>query len=123
MTDAELPGLDKEIHHPTRLTLAAFLSSCAEADFATVRDYCGVTDSVMSKAVAALEKAGYVSVRKGYFGKRPRTWVALTSTGRTALAAHLASLEALAGAARRAGASVPDDGGTPGDGGTDAERA
>ncbi|MFD3719339.1 transcriptional regulator [Streptomyces sp. NPDC058674] len=115
MTRANVPGLDKEIHHPTRLTVAAFLSSCAEAEFGIVRDYCGVTDSVMSKTVAALEKAGYVTVRKGYFGKRPRTWVALTSPGRTALAAHLAALEALAGAAHRAGADTPG-------GGADAER-
>ncbi|WP_329302944.1 transcriptional regulator [Streptomyces sp. NBC_00659] len=115
MTAAGPPGLDKEIHHPTRLTVAAFLSGCAEAEFSTVRDYCGVTDSVLSKTVAALEKAGYVSVRKGYFGKRPRTWVALTSTGRKALAAHLAALEALAGAARRAGAEAQNTGDADGE--------
>lgn len=114
MTDAGPPGLDKEIHHPTRLTVAAFLSGCAEAEFSAVRDYCGVTDSVLSKTVAALEKADYVSVRKGYFGKRPRTWLALTPTGRKALAAHLAALEALAGAAHRAGAETPGTGGADG---------
>ncbi|MDX3557424.1 transcriptional regulator [Streptomyces europaeiscabiei] len=71
------PALDKEIHHPTRLAVAAFLSGCAEAEFGAVRDYCGVSDSVMSKTVTALEKAGYVSVRKGYLGKRPRTWISV----------------------------------------------
>ncbi|MFJ5557819.1 transcriptional regulator [Streptomyces sp. NPDC093250] len=105
MTGAAVPpALDREIHHPTRLAAAAFLSGCAEAEFAAVRDYCGVSDSVMSKTVAALEKAGYVSVRKGYFGKRPRTWLSLTFTGRQKLASHLAALEELAGSARRAGA-------------------
>ncbi|GGT38562.1 hypothetical protein GCM10010271_48150 [Streptomyces kurssanovii] len=112
MNRADLPGLDKEIHHPTRLMVAAFLSGCAEAEFGAVRDYCGVTDSVMSKTVAALEKAGYVTVRKGYIGKRPRTWVALTLNGRKALSAHLAALETLAEASRRAGA----DGLAPGEG-------
>ncbi|MGW3912202.1 transcriptional regulator [Streptomyces sp. NPDC005070] len=115
MTDTGPPGLDKEIHHPTRLTVAAFLSGCAEAEFSTVRDYCEVTDSVLSKTVAALERAGYVSVRKGYFGKRPRTWLALTLTGREALAAHLAALEALAAAARRAGSEAAGAGGTEGE--------
>ncbi|MGW0968112.1 transcriptional regulator [Streptomyces sp. NPDC002516] len=52
-----------------------------------------------SKTVTALEKAGHVSVRKGYFGKRSRTWLALTRSDRTALAAHLAALEAPAPAA------------------------
>lgn len=98
------PELDKEIHHPTRLAVTAFLSGCAEAEFAAVRDYCGVSDSALSKTVAALEKAGYVGVRKGYFGKRPRTWLSLTFTGRAALEAHLAALRNIAGAAFRAGA-------------------
>jgi DNA-binding MarR family transcriptional regulator len=98
------PALDKEIHHPTRLAVAAFLSGCAEAEFGAVRDYCGVSDSVMSKTVTALEKAGYVSVRKGYLGKRPRTWISLTLTGRQRFALHLAALEEIAAAARRAGA-------------------
>ncbi|MEU9138758.1 transcriptional regulator [Streptomyces sp. NPDC048404] len=115
MTDAGPPVLDKEIHHPTRLTVAAFLSSCAEAEFGMVRDYCGVTDSVLSKTVSALEKAGYVSVRKGYFGKRPRTWLAITLTGREALAGHLAALEALAAAARRAGAETAEAAGAGGE--------
>ncbi|WP_328445593.1 transcriptional regulator [Streptomyces sp. NBC_00386] len=115
MTSAGPPGLDKEIHHPTRLTVAAFLSGCAEAEFSTVRDYCGVTDSALSKTVAALEKAGYVNVRKGYFGKRPRTWLALTPTGRTALTAHLTALETLTEAARRAGAETQNTGGADGE--------
>lgn len=114
MTGAEVPGLDKEIHHPTRLAVAAFLSGCAEAEFASVRDYCGVSDSVLSKTVTALEKAGYVSVRKGYLGKRPRTWVSLTLTGRRALAAHLAALTALASTAHRAGAATAEAEGGPG---------
>lgn len=102
--------MDKEIHHPTRLAVAAFLSGCAEAEFGAVRDYCGVSDSVMSKTVTALEKAGYASVRKGYLGKRPRTWISLTLTGRQRLASHLVSLEEIAGTARRAGAesTAPD---------------
>ncbi|MBA0053564.1 transcriptional regulator [Streptomyces sp. AJS327] len=103
MSAASSPALDKEIHHPTRLMVASFLSGCAEAEFSAVRDYCQVSDSTLSKTLTALENVGYVSIRKGYLGKRPRTWVSLTLTGRNALGAHLAALEALAGAARAAG--------------------
>ncbi|WRZ89094.1 transcriptional regulator [Streptomyces sp. NBC_01007] len=56
-----------------------------------------------------------MSVRKGYFGKRPRTWVALTLTDRKALATHLTALEAPAGAARKAGAEVPIASGADGE--------
>jgi hypothetical protein len=37
--------------------------------------------------------AGYVKVRKGYVGKRPRTWLSLTTAGRDAFAAHVAALQ------------------------------
>ena len=57
-----------------------------------------VSDSTLSKQVALLEGVGYVHVKKGYVGKRPRTWLRLTPAGRAALGAHLAALRAIAGA-------------------------
>ncbi|MEV2257910.1 transcriptional regulator [Streptomyces anulatus] len=102
----EAPALDGVIHHPTRLTLVAFLSACDEAEFAAVRDGCQVSDSALSKNASALEAAGYLNVRKGHVGKRPRTWLSLTPTGRQALARHLAALQDLVDAARSAAGSV-----------------
>jgi DNA-binding MarR family transcriptional regulator len=98
------PQLDPAIHHPTRLAVVSFLSACDEAEFAAVRDCCQVSDSVLSKAASALEAAGYVDIHKGYVGKRPRTWLALTDAGELALTRHLAALQGIAAAARRAGA-------------------
>ncbi|WP_323136577.1 winged helix-turn-helix domain-containing protein [Streptomyces anulatus] len=102
----EAPALDGVIHHPTRLTLVAFLSACDEAEFAAVRDGCRVSDSVLSKNASALEAAGYLRVRKGHVGKRPRTWLSLTPAGRQALTRHLAALQDLVDAARGAASSV-----------------
>ncbi len=101
------PALDRELHHPTRLALAAYLSGCGEAEFAVLRDYCQVSDSTLSKTLSALEKTGYVSIRKGHLGKRPRTWASLTLTGRRALTRHLAALEDIAATARRAATAAP----------------
>ncbi|MFH9824086.1 MULTISPECIES: winged helix-turn-helix domain-containing protein [Streptomyces] len=103
VTGESHPALDRELHHPTRLALVAYLSASTEAEFGVLRDYCGISDSVTSKTVSALEKLAYVHVRKGYVGKRPRTWVSLTPRGRTALGTHLAALEAIVTAARTAG--------------------
>ncbi|MEU4113963.1 transcriptional regulator [Kitasatospora sp. NPDC028055] len=97
-------ALDPLLQHATRLTVLAFLGACREAEFGAVRDHCEVSDSVLSKAATALEEAGYLTVKKGYVGKRPRTWLAATSAGRTALAAHLAELQRLVAAAEAAGA-------------------
>ena len=70
----------------------------SEAEFAVVRDAVEVSDSVLSKHVATLERARLVAVRKGYVGKRPRTWLTLSREGRHALRDHLAALRDIAGA-------------------------
>ncbi|GAB2706421.1 transcriptional regulator [Kitasatospora kifunensis] len=98
------PAVDEVIHHPTRLALMGFLSGCHEAEFGAVRDYCRISDASVSRIVAALEAADYVKVRKGYVGKRPRTWLSLTAVGRQALEAHLSALQAIVAHARAAAA-------------------
>ncbi|GAA2739520.1 transcriptional regulator [Pedococcus aerophilus] len=90
--------LDDLIHAPVRFSIVATLAGVDEAEFGLVRDEVEVSDSVLSKAVSALEAAGYVKVRKGYVGKRPRTWLSLTKGGRTAYEQHLAALREIAGA-------------------------
>ncbi|MEV6973861.1 transcriptional regulator [Kitasatospora sp. NPDC093806] len=101
-------ALDPLLQHPTRLTVVAFLGGCIEAEFSAVRDYCQVSDSVLSKAASALEEGGYLKVKKGYVGKRPRTWLSVTRAGRRALAEHLAELQRLVAAAEAAGSAVDE---------------
>jgi DNA-binding PadR family transcriptional regulator len=43
----------------------------------------------------ALEKLGYVEVRKQFIGRKPNTQYAVTELGRNAFSAHLLSLEKL----------------------------
>ena len=89
--------LDEVIHHPVRFSIMAVLYSVDEADFATVRDAVEVSDSVLSRQTAALEACGYLKVRKGHVGKRPRTWFSLKNKGRQAYERHLAALREIAG--------------------------
>jgi DNA-binding MarR family transcriptional regulator len=88
--------LDEVIHAPVRFSIVASLAGADEAEFSAVRDTVEVSDSVLSRQVSTLEAAGYVKVRKGYVGKRPRTWLSLTATGRAAYGRHLAALRAIA---------------------------
>jgi DNA-binding MarR family transcriptional regulator len=78
-----------------KLKLAAFLAGCAEADFSTVAETCDISPPTLSKAATALEEATYVRIRKGHVGRRPRTWLSLTTEGRTAFEKHLAALAQL----------------------------
>jgi DNA-binding MarR family transcriptional regulator len=103
--------LDPVIHPITRLSICGLLASGADwVEFAALRDAAGISDSVLSKQSRLLEDAGYVEVRKGAVGRRPRTWFRLTPNGREAFQAHVAWLQQAA--------RVP-----PEDATDDAERA
>jgi DNA-binding MarR family transcriptional regulator len=75
----------------------AALNATESMDFATVRDQLQVSDSVLSRQASALEDLGIVTIKKGYVGKRPRTWLSLSATGREQWRGHLAALRAIAG--------------------------
>ncbi len=87
--------LDTHIHTPARLRLMTMLTAVSEAEFATIRDTLDVSDSVLSKHVAALVTADYLKSRKGVHAGRRTTWISLTPHGRTALTRHVAALREL----------------------------
>ncbi|WP_232549139.1 winged helix-turn-helix domain-containing protein [Propioniciclava soli] len=89
--------LADQLTHPVRFSLVAALAATDEIEFAAVRDHLQVSDSVLSRQASALEEAGIVRIRKGYVGKRPRTWFSLTAQGRRTWDAHLAALREIAG--------------------------
>ena len=82
--------------HPVRFSLVAALNATESMDFATVRDQLQVSDSVLSRQASALDDLGIVTIKKGYVGKRPRTWLSLSATGREQWRGHLAALHAIA---------------------------
>lgn len=61
----------------------------------------GAVPSALSKQISTLQSHGYVEVRKGYVGNRPRTWVHLSDGGRTALETHAAALQRIVEESRR----------------------
>ena len=79
----------------TRLAMCALLQGATWVEFATTRQILEVSDSSVSKNARTLEDAGYLEVRKGAVGRRPRTWFRLTPTGHHALVAHLGWLDRL----------------------------
>ena len=88
-------ALDDVVHHRTRLGILAVLREVDRAEFGYLRDAFGLTDGNLSRHLRTLEAAGHIQVRKGYQGKRPRTWLRLTTHGTKALDQELAALRAL----------------------------
>jgi DNA-binding MarR family transcriptional regulator len=96
------------VHQPVRFSIMATLAAAQEAEFSFVRDAVEISDSALSRQASVLEQAGYVHIRKGHVGKRPRTWLSLTKGGREAFDEHVAALRDLVGVtADNGGASPP----------------
>jgi len=87
--------LDEVVHQRTRLGILAILREADQVEFGYVRDALQLTDGNLSRHLRTLEEAAYIVIRKGYHGRRPRTWLTLTKSGRRALDRELASLRAL----------------------------
>lgn len=90
-------GLNTIVHAPVRLAIMAALAAVESMEFQLLRDMVEVSDSLLSKHISKLEEAGYVQVTKGYVGKRPRTWFALTVQGRAAFEEYVAILNQIVG--------------------------
>ena len=86
-------GFDEVIHAPNRLQICAYLASLSEIEFVTLRDFLGVSDSVLSKHLKLLADAGYLEVIKRAENGRQRTWIALNKDGRRAYQNHVRELK------------------------------
>ena len=107
-TAGAVPGLEQLLLDPTRLTIVSLVSATNWCEFAFVRDHARLSDSALSKQLTTLSGADLVELRKGYVGKRPRTWVRATAAGRERLRAHLAALQQIADHAQQIAADRPD---------------
>jgi DNA-binding MarR family transcriptional regulator len=85
-----LTDLDRIIHEPARLTLAAILSIAESADFLYLQRETGLTKGNLSSHLAKMESAGYITIEKTYRGKVPLTLVRLTDAGAAAYKAYRA---------------------------------
>ncbi len=81
---AGMTGIDRVLHEPARMQIAALLYVVESADFIFVMNQLGLTWGNLSAHLSKMEEAGYVQIEKGYRGKRPNTTLRLTENGRAA---------------------------------------
>jgi DNA-binding MarR family transcriptional regulator len=66
-----------------------------QVDFGQIKEILQLSDGNLASHMAALEKIGFVEVRKQFINKKPNTTYAITAQGRAAFLEHLTSLEKL----------------------------
>ena len=85
--------IDPLIHAPTRLKIMAFLSIVESADFTFLMNQTGLTRGNLSVNLRKLEEAGYVSIKKEFVDRIPRTLIRLTGEGRQAIQAYRENMQ------------------------------
>lgn len=91
---------DPIVHQATRLKIMAALKALPTRDqleFVRLKAIVGMTDGNLGAQIVTLEQAGYVEVEKDFAGKKPRTRVRLTRSGRRAFENYVAFLREIVG--------------------------
>jgi DNA-binding HxlR family transcriptional regulator len=88
-------SLDRLIHERIRLAIVSALAVHDMLTFNELKALLDTSDGNLSVHARKLEDAKYVSCRKGYDGRIPRTEYRLTASGRHALERYLSHMEAL----------------------------
>jgi DNA-binding MarR family transcriptional regulator len=88
------------IHQAARLKIMAALKALPaleQLEFTRLKAIVGTTDGNLGAHIVTLEHSGYLEVEKDFVGKKPRTRVRLTKTGRRAFEDYIAFLRQIVG--------------------------
>ena len=84
--------LNPLLHSELRLAVMSILVGVDEADFVYIRKQSGATAGNLSVQLDKLSEAGYITVEKGFKGKKPCTTCRVTETGISAFSEYVAAL-------------------------------
>lgn len=84
--------LDPLLHSQLRLAVMSILMSVEEADFVYLREKTESTAGNLSVQLDKLARAEYITVEKGFAGRKPRTVSRVTDKGRRAFEDYVDTL-------------------------------
>lgn len=84
--------LDPLLHSQLRLAVMSILMNVEEADFVYLKEKSESTAGNLSVQLDKLSNAGYITVNKGFQGRRMRTVCKVTDLGRKAFESYVEAL-------------------------------
>ncbi len=85
--------LDPLLHSQLRLAIMSILLNVDEADFVYLKEKTDATAGNLSVQLDKLSTAGYISMEKGFVGKKTRTVCRVTDHGRKAFEEYVETLK------------------------------
>ncbi len=95
MPPIDFNGLDTVVHGPVRLGVLTALQTGGPLDFTTLKKRLDVGDGVLGLHLRKLEDTGYLTCKKTFVGRRPKSTYRITRSGRKALACYLHAMQTL----------------------------
>ena len=89
--------LNPLLHSELRLAIMSILLSVESVDFVFLREQTKATAGNLSVQLDKLQKAGYITIEKGFKGKMPRTTCAITQQGVEAFEEYVTALRSYIG--------------------------
>lgn len=90
-----IDGLHKAFESRIRLGIMSSLAVNELVDFNSLKEWLDLTDGNLASHLKALEKVGFIGVKKSFVGRKPHTQYYMTKTGKMAFDGHLETLEKL----------------------------
>ena len=95
MPPIDFKALDTVVHGPVRLGVLTALQTDGSFDFTTLKKRLDVGDGVLGLHLRKLEETGYLTCKKTFVGRRPKSTYRITPSGRKALACYLHAMQTL----------------------------
>ena len=86
-------GLDTAVHGPVRLGVMTALQIDGPLDFTMLKKRLHVADGALGLHLRKLEDVRYITCRKAFVGRRPKSTYRITPDGRKALADYLVAMQ------------------------------
>jgi len=90
-----IANLNKRFDNKVRLGLMSLLMVDEWVDFSRMKELLELTDGRLASHLKVLEEEGFLTLKKEFIGRRPKTSYKATKIGKKAFNDHLKALEAL----------------------------
>lgn len=87
--------INKVFENRVRLGIMSLLVIHEKMDYNSLKETLNISDGNLANHIFALEKEKFITVKKSFAGRKPKTTYSATAAGRKAFGNHLDALEML----------------------------